>query len=314
MTPWKQWMQQPQRVWLRRALFQIHLWTGIATGFYLVAVCVTGSVLVYRNELARAATPEPLIVTPSGTRLTDDELKVFITRAYPDHDVERIFPRRNPDMAVAVTLTRGGETRDRLFHPYTGEDLGNSVAWGIRLLSWTLDLHDNLLGGTTGRLVNGVGALFLIALAATGAVIWWPGAQKWRRSLIVHRRVGWKRFIWDLHSAVGFWTLAFVVLFAVSGAYLCFPSAFHAAADYIEPSTDENLGIRTVDTITYWLARLHFGRFGGWSTKLAWAVLGLAPAALFVTGALMWWNRVLRRVVREELQYERVGLSARSEI
>jgi uncharacterized iron-regulated membrane protein len=28
--------------------------------------------------------------------------------------------------------------------------------------------------------------------------------------------------------------------------------------------------------------------------KTAWAVLGLAPVALFVTGAIMWWHRVVR--------------------
>lgn len=309
MTSWKQWLQQPQRVWLRRALFQIHLWTGIAVGLYLVIISITGSVLVYRNELARAATRGPLIVTPSGTRLTDDELTAFAKRAYPEYEVERVFPSKNPNQAVILSLTRTEDSKERLFHPYTGEDLGNSIAWGIRFLSWLLDLHDNLLFGTTGRLVNGVGALFLMVLAFTGTVIWWPGTQNWRRSLSVHRNVNWKRFTWDLHSAVGFWSVVFVLLFGVTGAYLSYPAGFHAAADYIEPSTDENLGVRTVDTLTYWLARLHFGRFGGWSTKLAWAVLGLAPAGLFVTGALMWWSRVLRKFVRSDLQpqYERVG-------
>ena len=31
------------------------------------------------------------------------------------------------------------------------------------------------------------------------------------------------------------------------------------------------------------------------TVKLIWAIFGLAPAAMFVTGAMMWWNRVLRR-------------------
>jgi len=30
------------------------------------------------------------------------------------------------------------------------------------------------------------------------------------------------------------------------------------------------------------------------ATKAAWAFFGLAPAAMFLTGAIMWWNRVLR--------------------
>jgi uncharacterized iron-regulated membrane protein len=31
------------------------------------------------------------------------------------------------------------------------------------------------------------------------------------------------------------------------------------------------------------------------TTKLIWAVFGLAPAVMFVTGAVMWWNRVVRK-------------------
>jgi uncharacterized iron-regulated membrane protein len=309
MTSWQRWLQQPQRLWFRRALFQIHLWSGIAVGIYLILICITGSLLVYRNELSRAATPAPIIVAPAGPLLTPDELSAAATRAYPGFEIEQVFPQKNPNRAVIVSLKQGEDRRERLFHPYTGEDLGNSIPWGIRLLSWMLDLHDNLLFGETGRRVNGIGSLVLVVLVITGSVIWWPGAQNWRRSLGVHRNVSWKRFMWDFHSAVGFWSLVFVLLFGVTGAYLSYPNEFQAAADYIEPMTDENAGVRTVDTMTFWLARLHFGRFGGWSTKLAWAVLGLAPAALFVTGALMWWSRVLSKVVRGDLQarYERVG-------
>lgn len=39
---------------------------------------------------------------------------------------------------------------------------------------------------------------------------------------------------------------------------------------------------------------LHAGTFGGLTTRILWVILGLAPALLFVTGFLMWWNRVVR--------------------
>ncbi|TDI21260.1 MAG: PepSY domain-containing protein, partial [Acidobacteria bacterium] len=45
------WLRHPQGVWLRKALFQIHLWTALGIGLYLVVISVTGSVLVYRSEL-----------------------------------------------------------------------------------------------------------------------------------------------------------------------------------------------------------------------------------------------------------------------
>jgi len=288
-------------LWLRRALFQVHLWTGIGVGLYIVVVCVTGSVLVYRNELYRAVTPRPILVVAAGERLSDDELKEAAAGAYPGFQVTNVFRARNRNQAVDVWLKRGPETRKRLFDPYTGKDVGESVPRGILLVSWLLDLHDNLLLGPSGRVFNAVGGLLVTVIGLTGLMIWWPGIQNWRRSLTVRRRVGWKRFNWDLHSAIGFWGLLFVLMFGITGAYLGLPDAFAAVVEFLEPSTDANLGSRVGDAVLYWLAYAHFGRFGGWGTKVLWAALGLAPAVLFVTGALMWWNRVLRRAASADL-------------
>jgi uncharacterized iron-regulated membrane protein len=48
------------------------------------------------------------------------------------------------------------------------------------------------------------------------------------------------------------------------------------------------------DVIMAWVAPLHVGNFGGMGVRVAWLVLGLAPALLFVTGFIMWWTRVVR--------------------
>ena len=152
-----------------------------------------------------------------------------------------------------VWLKRGDDVQQRQFDPYTGKDLGPSVPLGIFLISKLIDLHDNLLGGMTGRAVNGIGALFLLLLALTGVVVWWPGIKMWRRSLTVHRRVGWKRFTWDLHSMMGFWSLGFILLFGTTGAYLALPEPFQNLSDYLQPMTPANAGERIVDR-SYWLA------------------------------------------------------------
>ena len=269
-------------------------------------VSVTGSVLVYRNELYRAATPDPISLTVSSTRLTDDQLRAAATRAYPGYVVIGISRSLQPDQPAGISLRRGTALENRLFNPYTGEDLGDAVPLGIWLVSKLMELHDDLLAGRTGRSVNGVAALLIVFLACTGLVVWWPGIRTWRRSLTVHRHAGWRRFTWDLHSMIGFWTFGFILLFAVSGAYLGNPEPFQRLADQIEPPTDAADVERIVDRVIYWLAYLHFGRINGigipcngpglcdQTTKLVWAVFGLAPAAMFVTGVVMWWNRVVR--------------------
>ena len=57
-------------------MFQIHLWTGIAVGLYIVLVSVSGSIVIFRNELYTKFTVQPLIVSGQGQLLTDDELKI----------------------------------------------------------------------------------------------------------------------------------------------------------------------------------------------------------------------------------------------
>ena len=284
----------------------MHLWSGLALGLYILMITVTGSVLVYRNELYRAATPPPIISKNSGPRLTDGQLTVAAARQYPGYRVVNLGRARNLDQAVDIWLRRGDQVEKRLFDPRTGSDLGDSVPTAIRLVSNLIDLHDNLLAGPTGRKVNGVGAIALLVLAATGLAIWWPGIRTWRRSLTLQRNVGWKSLTWRLHSMIGFWSLGFTLLFAVSGVYLAIPQPIQDLADRLEPLTDANAGLRIGDRAIYWLAILHFGRILGigfpcsgpglcdQTTKAIWAFFGLAPAAMFVTGAIMWWNRVLR--------------------
>ena len=66
-------------------------------------------------------------------------------------------------------------------------------------VEWLAVLHGNLVSGSTGRLVNGVGAICVTLFCLTGAVIWGPGIQHWRRSLSVDWKAHFGRVNWDLH-------------------------------------------------------------------------------------------------------------------
>jgi uncharacterized iron-regulated membrane protein len=62
--------------------------------------------------------------------------------------------------------------------------------------------------------------------------------------------------------------------------------------------------LTTGGKILQWFSFLHYGNFAGWKVKALWAVLGLAPAILFGTALVMWWNRVVsptwKRLQRSE--------------
>jgi uncharacterized iron-regulated membrane protein len=212
MTAWRQWVERPQGLWIRRIIFQLHLWVGIGVGIYVAVISISGSAIVFRRELERG-----------------------------HHRMARSVPDR--------------------------------------ALDWLTDLHDNLLSGLDGRTVNGIGAFLVVWLACTGAVIWWPGIRNWKRSLTIQRKTRLARFNWDLHSAAGFWCLLLVLTWGISGINLCFPGT---------------LNFLLGDGVRLWMNRLHFGRFNA-ATEAVWTIIGLAPAVLAVTGAVMWWNRVVSK-------------------
>jgi uncharacterized iron-regulated membrane protein len=260
-SAWQRWVSFPQQLWLRRAVFQVHLWSGVILGLYVFFISVTGSVLVYRNELYVLATPEQ---------------------------------------------SHSGDVSS----PQSDDATGSASLVGIQMVSTLIELHADLLGGPVGRRVNGIGAFAVLLSALTGLVIWWPGIRRWRRSLVLRRCVGWKRLTWDLHSAIGFWTVGFTVVFAVSGLYLSFPTTFHALVDRLYSAELPSSRPRFFDDALAWLAYSHFGRINGiglpcsgpgvcdQATKAVWATFGLAPAVMFVTGMIMWWNHVVRRWLR----------------
>jgi uncharacterized iron-regulated membrane protein len=295
---WTQALRQPQALWIRRALFQVHLWTGLALALYIMMLSATGSLLVYRNDIQKIVETHKPPFDPNAKRLTTEQMREAAQRIYPEWKITAVSERVSRRMpAIEVSMERGTgtlEKKDRYFNPYTGADLGDAFTRGERALYWVVELHDNLLLGFDGKYWNGVGSIVVTITCLTGLVVWWPGIARWKRSLWIRWSGGWRRFNWDLHSAVGFWLFLFLLMWGVSGIYLGIPDPFNRAVEYIWGS--EGAGDRLGDVILLWLSRLHFGRWRDHpSLKIVWAAFGLAPGLMGVTGVIMWWNRVVRR-------------------
>ena len=232
----RQFFRRPQSLTVRRVNFQLHLWAGIILALYLIVIGVTGSVLVLRAELEtlsglkpwheiKAAEPFAAIATVTGN----------LRAAYPNMRIISVMaPAGNDSTFVAILQ---GRRRIRVAcHPVTGEVLGvfpTAGAW----LDVVQRLHETLLIRRVGRMVNGVGAAFLLLLSLTGLVVWWPGVRTWKRALMVDPRRHWRRINFDLHRAAGFWTVLIVSFWATSGIYFGWPGQIFQLVNWISPVT-----------------------------------------------------------------------------
>lgn len=361
-------LDKPQTLFLRRALFQIHLWTGLAIGLWALGIGITGSVLVFHRQIddagLRAAAP-----AFSGTGQASAQAMLESVRKRFDKGIVVFRGPREAGGAVVANVYTQSQGYQVLVNPHTAELLlvrGRQGTW----LQWMERFHSNLFLGRPGRVANGVGGLLLFLMVVTGLIIWWPGRTLWTRRLKVNFRAPWRVWNFDLHNAVGFWCLFYIALSEITGAYFTWPQVYRGAISGLWPMSqrpplrveaqgerrqlDELLAaaegavpglpvvryeippdarqpVRVVklerepesqrnnvtvfvnpytaavmrvdrvsdgtlgDRLFSWIGPLHTGHFGPGIVALLWAVLGLSLPLLFLSGFLMWWNRVIAR-------------------
>ena len=276
----------------RHLLARIHTWIALGLGLYIVVLSVSGSAVVFRRELTQWLVPRTVEST-EGVRLTGDTLAQALAVAYAGHAVVEVREPPRQNRPVFVSLERDGRRVDRLFDPYAVKDLGETFPPVLRAVEWLVDLHDNLLAGQTGRLLNGVGGALFMVLILTGVWLWWPGVRHVVRSLKVGKPQASRRFTLQLHSVLGICSFALLFVWAITAIYFAFPEPFEGTVDYFDddPSDLERPGDWVIPEVISW----HFGRFGGLGVRFLWLALGLVPAILFVTGFVLWWTRPSRR-------------------
>lgn len=217
---------------MRRLLFQVHLWLGVLIGLYVVVVSASGAALVFRIDLQRALDPHLFTPVAAGPLADPVAVMASVARAYPGHRLSGVEAPTTVRPTYLAYVTSGAEFRTVLIDPVSTAVLGElPERAAIRTLQ---DLHYNLLGGRTGRILNGAGAFGILLLGATGLVIWWPGARAWRRGFVVDFS---GRALWELHRAVGIWSVAFIVMSAITGLSFVFPAGFRAFVNQVSPLT-----------------------------------------------------------------------------
>jgi uncharacterized iron-regulated membrane protein len=95
-------------------------------------------------------------------------------------------------------------------NPYSGEVLGSrageSISFHLR------HAHRELLAGKAGALLVNCISLLLVLQSLSGLYLWWP-----LKRVSVKVGASWRRFNFDLHHAVGFFSSAFICVLAITG-------------------------------------------------------------------------------------------------
>lgn len=217
------------RTQVRGATKWIHTWTGVVFGAVVSVICLTGSVIVFRQEVEKL----PRLENPANAshHRSLDEAAREIARLQPGSLVTRVrFPSNPNDPYVFQIRSADKQTRRLALDVSSGKVLGElkSVAW----LDWMIDLHRNVLSAKPGRKVVGGIGILAFALAATGLLLWLINGGS-PRAMVTIRAGPSRRFNFELHRVTGLWTLAFVLLIALTGAGLAYPQTLRNAWEQV---------------------------------------------------------------------------------
>lgn len=232
MTVWEQILDRPRQWRGRHWFFQLHLWAGVLTALYLVVASVTGSLLMLHDLLAP---PVPHADVARGELpVGPDEALRALRAALPGFRAVSVVVPERPGGPYGGFLLNRGQWAFAEVHPVTGEI---SRVITRRNSGWRFleDLHNNLLSGRTGRVVNGIGGLSVTLLCVTGIVIWWRGRGLWGRGLRIDWSAPWPRRWWDLHGATGIWLLPLTLLITITGVYHTWPLWFRTPIAAVLP-------------------------------------------------------------------------------
>lgn len=209
-------------------LYRWHAWVGLLSGLFLIVICVSGSVAVFRPEIEQALDyrGHDFTVTPNGRAPIIAEQAIRTAQAaFPGSTAQLVrFPTVPGTKAfhgeiylVQLNRGRGNPNLNVFVDPYRDAIIGSMKpvrGWG----DFVRQLHVRFFYGSYwGRWIVGFFGLTLVFSAISGLMIftrfnagsWWP---KWRWGK------GPRIVTADAHKIVGLGSVAFNIMFGVTGA------------------------------------------------------------------------------------------------
>ncbi|MDI1276559.1 PepSY domain-containing protein [Methylobacter sp.] len=238
----------------RKLWLSVHLWLGLLLGFFLAVFGITGSMLVFYEEIDNVLNADLRIVQAPKQGETAyralAEIQAAAVAAMPpqaklgfvDYPAEATSSYKFGFVIPTAVADEKDEWQVHV-NPYTAQVLGKHLIkkagdiFPSALIPFVFRLHFALLSGATGGIIVGIMGIILLFSVLTGLIVWWPLTGNWRRVLSIKPRASAERFNHDLHQTSGFYTFPILFVVLLSGVYMNLPDQFMALVKQLSPGT-----------------------------------------------------------------------------
>jgi uncharacterized iron-regulated membrane protein len=225
---------------LRRFWLDVHLWIGAGLLVALIPLSVTGSILVWHDQLDRTLYAHRYETTrPSASQPIEAYAAAAQVAFGGRAQLTQIrLPQKAGDPVVAVGRIKGEpgpggrpRTLNAWIDPPTARVLDTAeTAKGFTMVMHRL--HGSLLIPDVGRKLVGWLGWAMFVSSATGLWLWWPRHAGFLKGL------RWRRgasTLFNLHHLVGFWVCIPLAVLSLTGVYISFPQTSRALFGLPQP-------------------------------------------------------------------------------
>lgn len=205
----------------------LHLWPSIVSGIILVFVCLTGTIIVYCDEIFEltAGKAKYVEVPQNHKYATYEEIVNGVKMYNPEIKVSEYVFFKNPKRSIRMRAFIPKERKLIMLYmnPYTAEIIKQDNT--IHFFFVMAHLHSSLLAGKIGGWIVAISTIVFVISTITGLVLWWP--KKWTKttrkaSFTIKWKAKFKRFNYDLHNVYGFYSMLLCLVLSITGLMIFF--------------------------------------------------------------------------------------------
>lgn len=201
-----------------KQFFRLHRITGLIAGALLLILSITGSMLVFSDEIDHAAYSHAYHVTPQASPKPLHELMNNAHQVLPGNPYLIVIRLpQAPDESTVLRAEYEADHKEYIFlNPYTGKIL-QQYSNTAHFTGYIMYLHFTLLSGKTGATIVLIASIALFLSVLTGIFIYRHAIWKvlsFRQPLEWDNRTRrWR----NLHRILGVWALLFNLLISFTG-------------------------------------------------------------------------------------------------